>query len=213
MLIFFVTEPRRAIRLIRYCRLVSSWGQDRPDLPLGSAQAEAASNRGSFGRAIAWMCRRHGIGPGHPDWPELSRAIVAFGGSVARFRAGLPACGLQWWENPNVVPGLTGRVGTPATPASLLEQQAVANALPPPAPDVVQAEAAHARLPASWTAASVRQIFARAGPGPSTGPPSCPELAISIMFDARGRSMASPAIPIRADRTLRARPGTAQAFR
>ena len=82
-----------------------SWWHDRPDLPLGSAQALAASVRGAFGNAIAWMCRRRGIGPGHQDWPELSRAIVAFGGNVKGFRPGLPACGLQWWENPEIIPG------------------------------------------------------------------------------------------------------------
>ena len=57
-----------------------SWWHERPDLPAASAQALAASVRGEFGTAIAWMCRRRGIGPGHPDWPYLSRAIVAFGG-------------------------------------------------------------------------------------------------------------------------------------
>jgi hypothetical protein len=75
---------------------LSSWWHDRPDLPLASTQAEAASIRGPFGRSIAWMCRRRGIGPGHPDWPELSRAIVAFGGSVKGARPGLPALGLLW---------------------------------------------------------------------------------------------------------------------
>src|SRR5579863_2821678 len=51
-----------------------AWLHDRPDLPTGSAQAEAASVRGAFGTSIRWMCLRHGIGPGHQDWPELSRA-------------------------------------------------------------------------------------------------------------------------------------------
>ena len=32
------------------------------------------------------------------------------------FRAGLPACGLQWWENPDIVPGMIGE--TAATPAA-----------------------------------------------------------------------------------------------
>ena len=82
-----------------------SWWHDRPDLPLASMQALAASIRGAFGNPIAWMCRRRGIGPGHPDWPELSRAIAAFGGSATGFRAGAPARGPRWWENPNVVPG------------------------------------------------------------------------------------------------------------
>ena len=203
LLIFCVLNPLNAIRMHRYGRLVSSWGQDRPDLPLGSAEAEAASVRGEFGIAIARLCRRHGIGPGHPNWPELSRAIVMFGGSVAQFRPGLPACGLQWWDNPYITPGFIAGFGvpTPATP-TLLEQQAVANALPP-APYAMQAEAAHARLPASWLpaswlAASGRQVFARAGPSPSTGPPRWPGLPTSIMSYARGQSVACPAVLIRA---------------
>jgi hypothetical protein len=169
------------------------------------------------------MCRRHGIGPGHPEWPELSRAIEAFGGSLAGFRAGAPACGLQWWENPNIVPGMVAGFGARAAAptASLLQPKAGGGALPP-APNAVRAEAAHARLPASWLPASwlpgswlpesVRQVFARAGPGASTGPPGCPGLPNRVMSDKRGRSMASPAILIRADRKSRARPGTAYAF-
>jgi len=200
LLIFFLLDPFNAVRLLRSGRLTSRW-HDRPDLPAGSAQDEAASIRGSFGSAIAWMCLRHGIGPGHPEWPELSRAILAFGGSLKRFRAGLPPLGLQWWENPNVVQGFIVGIGAPASATAatdaLLQRQAAAEA-PAPALHVVQAEAAHARSPASWSAASVRQIFARAGPGPSTGPPNCPRLPTAIMSDARGRSMASPAILIRA---------------
>ena len=107
---------------------VPAWCHDRPDLPPGSAQALAASVRVTFGRAIEWMCRRRGIGPGHPDWPELARAIVAFGGSVHGFRPGLPACGLQWWENPAIIPGMIGMAA--ATPAAnamalLLSRQAM----------------------------------------------------------------------------------------
>jgi hypothetical protein len=197
MLILFLLEHARAVRA-RRCRRLQAWPDHRPDLPAGSAQSEAASIRGPFGRAIAWMCRRHGVGPGHPAWPELSRAIVAFGGSVERFRAGTPALGLQWWENPNIVPGYVPGFGAPAAPAAtLLEQQAAANPLPP-APHAVPAEAAHARSPASWLSASVRQVFARAGPSPSTGPPRCPGVANSLMLDARGRSTAGPAVLIRA---------------
>jgi hypothetical protein len=217
LLICFLLEPLNAVRLLRAGRLPSLW-QARPDLPPGSAQAEAASIRGSFGTAIAWMCRRHGIGPGHAEWPELSRAIVAFGGSLGGFRAGAPACGLQWWENPNIVPGMVpGFAARAAAPvASLLQPQAGGGALPP-APSAVQAEAAHARLPGSrlsgsWLPASGRQVFARAGPGPSTGPPGCPGLPNRVMSDERGRSTASPAILIRADRKSRTRPGTAYAF-
>ncbi len=201
-LILFLLEHWLAARPRRSHR-PPSWWHDRPDLPAGSTQAEAASIRGPFGRSIAWMCRRHGIGPGHPEWPELSRAIVAFGGSVAGARAGTPPSGLLWWENPNIVPGLVAGFGAPAAaPAALLEQQAVANAAPP-APGVMQAESMHARLPASWLpaswlSASEWHVFARAGPRPSTGPPRWPGLLTSIMSDARGRSMASPAVLIRA---------------
>jgi hypothetical protein len=198
-LIFFLLEPLNGVRVL-YSGGLPSWVHDRPDLPPGSAQAEAASIRGPFGNAIAWMCLRHGIGPGHPEWPELSRAIVAFGGSVAGFRAGAPAYGLQWWENPDVVPGIVTTFGAPASATeSLLQRQAAAGALPP-APAVMQAEAARARLLGSWLSASRRQVFARAGQGPPTGPPGCRGLPISVMSDARGRSMASPAVLIRADR-------------
>ena len=175
LLILFLHDPLKAVRLLRSGRLWS-WHQDRPDLPPGSAQAEAASIRGQFGTAIAWMCRRHGIGPGHPEWPELSRAIVAFGGSLAGFRAGAPACGLQWWENPNIVPGTGAGFSAPAAAsASLLPLDAIASAAAP-APNAVQGAVAHARLPASWVSAAGRHVFARAGPGPPTGPPCCPGL-------------------------------------
>jgi hypothetical protein len=217
LLICFLLEPLNAVRLLRSGRLPSLW-QGRPDLPPGSAQAEAASIRGSFGTAIAWMCRRHGIGPGHAEWPELSRAIEAFGGSLAGFRAGAPACGLQWWENPNIVPGMVAGFGARAAApvASLLQPQVGGCALPP-APSAVQAEAAHARVPASWMPGSWlpgsgRQVFARAGPGPSTGPPGCPGLPNCVMSNERGRSTTSPAVLIRADRKSRARPGAAYAF-
>jgi hypothetical protein len=200
LLIFFLHQPSKAFRLLRSGRAGPAWWHDRPDLPAGSAQAYFASVRGPFGNSIRWRCIRHGIGPGHKDWPELSRAIVAFGGSLDGFWAGAPPRGLAWWENPGVIPAvvLVPGFGAPvAATALLLEQQEAANP-PPPAPDAGQAEAAHARLPVSWLATSVRQVFARAGPGPSTGPPRCPGLPTAIMSDARGRSMVSPAVLIRA---------------
>jgi len=197
LLIFFLMEPLSAFRMLRSGRL-TSWLHDRLDLPAGSAQDEAASIRGSFGTAIAWMCLRHGVGPGHADWPELSHAIVAFGGSLARFRAGRPALGLQWWENPNILPGVVPGFGVPAAATAALPQlQAVAE-IPPATPNAMPTEAAHAQLPASWLFASTQHVFARAGPGPSTGPPSWPGLPTSMMSYARGRSMASPAVLIRA---------------
>ncbi len=172
-----------------------AWWHDRPDLPLASAQAEAASIRGPFGRSIAWMCRRRGIGPGHADWPELSRAIVAFGGSLAGFRAGAPARGLLWWENPNIIPGMIGEnAAAPTAAATLLRlaRTAVADS-PQPVPNAVDADAGHLLLPASWLAASVRQAFARAGPCPSTGPPGCTGLPIlSCLMHGAGTWPAPP---------------------
>lgn len=147
---------------------VPSWWHDRPDLPPGSLQALAASIRGEFGNAIAWMCLRRGIGPGHPEWPEFSHAIVAFGGSLKGFRAGQPARGLQWWENPEITPDMIGMAAaTPAATAMarMLARQAIVHA-PPPPPIVVPAETAHTASPAPrW------RIFARATAGPPTGPP------------------------------------------
>jgi hypothetical protein len=171
-LILFLLEHARDARL-RRSRRVQPWWHDRPDLPAGSIQGLAASIRGPFGRSIAWMCRRHGIGPGHQEWPALSRAIVAFGGSLRGFRAGAPARGLDWWENPNIVPGMSRGFGAPVTATeALLQREAAANAVPP-VPNATQIVATHAPLPAPWLSASVRQVFARAGPGPSTGPPGC----------------------------------------
>jgi hypothetical protein len=191
LLIFFLLEPFNTVRLLRSGRL-QSWWQERADLPAGSAQAEAASIRGHFGNAIAWMCHRRGIGPGHKDWPELSRAIVAFGGSLRGFHAGAPARGLQWWENPNVVPGIIPGFGTPAPTTTLLQRVAAASAAPP-APDAMQAEAAHASLPGSWLFAAGRQVFARAGPGPTTGAPACPGLPdLSCLTNGAGARLAPP---------------------
>jgi hypothetical protein len=167
LVIRFIVEHSLAARTRRF--RLPSWWHYRPDLPPGSVQQLAASRRGAFGNAIAWMCRRRGIGPGHPDWPELSRAIVAFGGSVAGFRAGLPACGLQWWENPSIIPGMSGEIS--ATPAAgamalLLSRQGLADT-PAPALTIVSAEPEPAVLPAPR-----RHVLARATTGPPTGPPS-----------------------------------------
>ena len=147
-----------------------SWLHERPDLPLASTQAEAASLRGPFGRSIAWMCRRYGIGPGHPDWAYLSRTIVAFGGSVQRARPGLPALGPLWWENPNVTPGCVGEVrATPAAEAMalLLSRQAAAAAALPKPGTIVRCKAEPALPPAF-----LRRVFARTATGPPTGPPA-----------------------------------------
>ncbi len=152
------------------CSPLPSWVHERPDLPLASTQAEAASLRGPFGRSIAWMCRRRGIGPGHPDWPYLSRTIVAFGGSVKGARPGLPALGLLWWENPNVTPGCIGetRATLAATAMASLLSRLAAAAAPTPAPkNIVRSDAEPALLPAFR-----RRVSARAATGPPTGRPA-----------------------------------------
>jgi hypothetical protein len=201
VLMLFLTNPLNAVRLLRSGRRPSWRFQNRPDLPPGSAQEYFASVRGPFGNSIRWRCMRYGIGPGHKDWPDLSRYIVAFGGSLEGFRPGLPPCGLYWWENPGVIPGMIppcfGTSTAAAATAEQLAQEAAANPLPPALNDV-QADAGHARLPVSWCAASVRQVFARAGPCPSTGPPGWPGLPPLSRLTQRGRSMASPAVLIRA---------------
>ena len=146
------------------------WHDNRPDLPAGSTQSEAASIRGPFGRSIAWMCRRRGIGPGHPDWPELARAIVAFGGSIKGARPGLPATGLHWWENPNIAPWVAGEpVAAPAAEAMalLVSRAAVAAAASPAPTTIVRSEAESGLAPVFQ-----RWVLARAGTGPPTGPPA-----------------------------------------
>ena len=199
-IIFFLLEHGLATWRPR-APSVLSWCHDRPDLPPGSAQAEAASIRGPFGRAIEWMCRRRGLGPGHPNWPVLRCAIVAFGGSVQGFRPGLPACGLQWWENPEILPGAIGEIRpTPAAAAMarLLSRQA--EAAPPPALTIVPAAAEPAEPPALR-----RPVPARLSTGPPTGPPAgqTPNPATP---DQRGRAMAGPAILIRAAAIAHRRP-------
>jgi hypothetical protein len=170
---FLVREYWLAFRAYRTGRL-PSWWQYRDDLPPGSAQQLAASIRGEFGNAIAWMCRRRGIGPGHPDWPEIRCAIIAFGGSVKGFRPGLPACGLQWWENPRVLPCAIGDIReTPAADAMarLLSRLAPAY-VPPSNRAAAPANSVHAELPAPR-----QRVLARASTGPPTGPPpQVPEL-------------------------------------
>src|ERR1700679_2238386 len=135
-LIFFLHRPLKAFCLLRSGRAGPAWWHHRPDLPACSAQVYFASVRGKFGTSIRWMCIRHGIGPGHKDWPEVSRAIVAYGGSLRGFWAGAPPKGLEWWENPGVIPGVVLVPGFSAfAPAAtrLVEERVAAGAAAPAA--------------------------------------------------------------------------------
>ena len=197
MLIHFLLKNMLAMGL-RRSRRRQAWWQDRPDLPAGSAQAEAASVRGQFGNAIAWMCLRHGIGPGHRDWPELSRAIVAFGGSLEGFRAGAPPRGLHWWENPGVVPGMS----------SFHQRARRGNRSAAATAGCCECSAAGAERPASRSGAcKIARVMV--GRNNAAGFRACrpqsvdraatlPGTAKPVMSDARGRSTAGPAVLIRA---------------
>ena len=121
------------------------------------------------------MCLRRGFGPRHRDWRYLSRTIVAFGGSVKRFRTGARPYGLQWRENSDVTPGTIGE--TRATPAAtamalLLSRQAAESAASPaptdPAANDIGRSAAEPSLPPvlRW------QVLARTATAPPTGPPA-----------------------------------------
>jgi len=85
LIAYLVREYWLAIHHYRAGTRPSS-GYSRSDLQPGSAQQPAASIRGAFGNAIAWTCGRCGIAPGHKDWLDLSRAIVAFGGNLKASR-------------------------------------------------------------------------------------------------------------------------------
>ena len=111
-----------------------SWYNYRLDLAvrLGAATRRVETWRVRQRHRLSVPPPRHR--PSHPEWPSLSRAIVAFGGSIKGFRRGLPACGLQWWENPDIVPGILGATACPPAAdamALLLSRQTVADTRPP----------------------------------------------------------------------------------
>ena len=184
-----------------------SWLHERPDLPLASTQAEAASLRGPFGRSIAWMCRRYGIGPEHPDWPELSRTIVAFGGSVKSARPGLPALGLLWWENPNVTPGCAGETApTPAADAMALLLSRLAAAAAPAGTGQHGSNEPCAFRRGAGTAACARAVGLCPYRNGSADRAALYHRAarylgasIFLCLHERGQSMAGPAVLIRAE--------------
>jgi len=169
---------RRMLAARRQNAQLRAWCHERRDLEPGSAQQLAALIRGAFGNTIAWMCLYDGLGPGHRDWPALSRAILAFGGSLRAFdpnRRDRPAMGQPWWGNPYVMPGLAApRRETPAAGmlSALIARDTVGGASAPAgaassAPHAAAArEAGFAPMPASW-----RSPVARVATGPPTGPP------------------------------------------
>jgi len=153
-----------------------AWCHERPDLEPGSGQHLAAVIRGAFGNSIAWMCLYDGIGPGHRDWPALSRAILAFGGSLRAFdpgRRGRPAMGQPWWGNPYVMPGLPApQRETPAAGAlAAVLARDTAEAASAPAGAVAPAPHAAAAPDPAPMPTSRRSPIARVATGPPTGPP------------------------------------------
>jgi hypothetical protein len=176
MLLHYMLRRMRAVRL-QNARLRARC-HERPDLAPGSAQHLATFIRGAFGNTIAWMCLYDGIGPGHRDWPALSRAILAFGGSLRAFdpnRRDRPAMGQPWWGNPYVMPGLPAlQRATPAAGmlSALLARDTAEAASAPAgaaalAPHAAAApEPGAAPMPPSW-----RSPITRVATGPPTGPP------------------------------------------
>ena len=137
-----------------------SWCNYRLDLAvrLGAATRRVETWRVRQRHRLSVPPPRHR--PSHPEWPSLSRAIVAFGGSIKGFRRGLPACGLQWWENPDIVPGMLGATACPPAAdamALLLSRQTVADTSPP----IAQVVPTDAAMPPPSVIR--RQVYPRAG--------------------------------------------------
>ena len=155
-LILFLRQ--HVFRRPRHNWSLPSWYAGRPG-PLPASTPElAAVIRGAWGHEIAHVCRYEGIGPDHPDWPELSRAILAFGGSL---------CGVDgrkhrrpWWHALGFAPSLTRADNAAKTAAA--SPEALPN-VAPPAPEAAASVASlgHAVLPAPR-----RPVFARAATGP-----------------------------------------------
>jgi len=74
---------------------------DAPRLPT-TAQFAAELSRHPIGVVLAGICRDLGITPHHPLWEEVSRAIVACGGSTAELQqdAETSWCSKRWLEIP-----------------------------------------------------------------------------------------------------------------
>jgi len=202
-------------RLVRQCyqSRLPEWMTARPDLPPASALALAAWIRGEFGNAVAWMCMRRGIGPGHREWPYLSHAIVAFGGSLERVDGRLYP--MQWWDSHWIAPAVVSpEPAAPSATALLLERESIARdplwawrdapAGAGQAASCASRVSAGPALPAAWLLAASGQPsasgrlswlrpFARDGTGPPTGPPHRAALpASSHLTPSRPTHGASP---------------------
>ena len=144
------------IRRPRHNWSLPGWYVGRPG-PLPASTPElAAMIRGAWGHEIAHVCRYDGIGPGHPDWPELSRAILAFGGSLRGVDGRKHP--RPWWHALGFAPSLA-RADTAA--AALPPEAEPVSAPSAPAATAEAAGSGHAVLPAPR-----RPVFARAATGP-----------------------------------------------
>ena len=147
------------IRRPRHNWSLPSWYVGRPG-PLPASTPElAAVIRGAWGHEIAHVCRYEGIGPDHPDWPELSHAILAFGGSLhgvdgRKHRR-------PWWHALGFAPSLTRADNAAKTAAASLPQAQPVAIPPAPEPVAVIAGLAHPERPAPR-----RPVLARAATGP-----------------------------------------------
>jgi hypothetical protein len=179
-LILFLLNQLRAGRPHRSRRRSPRWVALVAELGRGRAQPAAPSICGPIAQVVATVCAYWGIGPGHRDWPELSRLIIAFGGTLAGLNG--HRYPQPWLEAPQFVPGMI-RADAAAKPtaASLLLAQVAADvsqsAADIPWPVAIALPAGPGRVlpsaPRVSSPAPGPRGFARAAAtGPPTGPPA-----------------------------------------
>jgi hypothetical protein len=195
------------IRFILECRLAAHARRHglpaqrirRPDRPSGSVQPCAASIGGEFSDAIARACLRHGIASRHPGRPALSCAIAAFGGWLRGLRLRLPADGLRWHEDPDIVPGMIGqdrtRPAADTTSLLLLRSRGASSGAR------FASRACRVRPSLAPSSASARSCPCRARS--SNRAASCLRLSTPSCLEARCQSMAGAPVLIRTGRKLR----------
>ena len=200
MLIHFLLKNMLAMGL-RRSRRRQAWWQDRPDLPAGSAQAEAASVRGQFGNAD-----RLDVPP-----PRHRAGASGLAGVVPRHRG--------VWRQPGGVPcrrsaaraALVGKPRRRARHGSFHQRARRGNRSAAATAGCCECSAAGAERHASCKPPSGACKIARVmvGRNNAAGFRACrpqsvdraatlPGTAKPVMSDARGRSTAGPAVLIRA---------------